>query len=92
MLSNSVLEKCSKNISNIGLVHGSIFLLIFPGKKPSSSSTETTGLVKIILFNVPNFSKSIAFKQANIVFPVPAGPIETTISTSSSFKKFTYLF
>ena len=53
----------SKNKSNTGFVHGSIFFTILPGRYPISSSTVTTGRVIIILLISCFFNKSIAFKK-----------------------------
>ena len=77
-------------MSNIGLVHGSIFFVIDPGKKPISSSTGTTGLVIIILSILFSLRQFTAELHAIKVFPVPAGPITTVILSSFLFKAFTY--
>ena len=58
----------------MGLIYGSIFLLIFPGKYPRSSSTVTIGLVIINFWIFSCFNCSTAYTQANNVLPVPAGP------------------
>ena len=44
----------SPNTSKIGLVHGAIFSFSVPGKNPKSSSTETAGLVTMILSTKPS--------------------------------------
>ena len=53
-----------------------------PGKNPSLSPASTAGLDKIILSTF--FSRSIvkATATAKYVFPVPAGPLEITMSLS----------
>ena len=70
----------------MGRVHGSIFFTILPGKNPISSSTVTTGRVTTSFLISPFFNCEIAFKQANNVLPVPAGPTAIIKFTLSSFK------
>ena len=55
-----------------------------PGKKPSFSPASTAGLDKITLSIFFSINKVIATETAKKLFPVPAGPIENTISFSFS--------
>ena len=80
MPSISFALKYSLRTSNIGLVQGAIFCSNVPGRKPKSSSTDTAGLVTIILSIAPSLKSFTATCTAKMVLPVPAGPIPKTMS------------
>ena len=67
------------NTSYIGRTHGAILSSNVPGRNPKSSSTETEGRVKISFSHRPSKKFLTPNSVANMVLPVPAGPVANMI-------------